>query len=135
VALAGAIVPGVIKFIVMLSAQTDAFGVGTTVIVEPRLVVASCAVSGWIVPGGGPAAISGVESVNAAPLVGGPPGEELHWVVDELPTGGTGDIVPVVLATRDVGMVPKAVGDIVVADGVIAFILDSIGTGGATMEG
>jgi hypothetical protein len=132
VALAGAIVPGVIKFIVMLSAQTDVFGVGTTVVVEPRLVVASCAVSGWIVPGGGPAAISGVESVNAAPLVGGPPGEELHWVVDELPTG---DIVPVVLATRDVGMVPKAVGDIVAADGVIAFIPDSIGTGGATMKG
>ena len=68
-------------------------------------------------------------------------------MVDELPTGGTGDIVPVVLATRDVGMVPKAVDDVVVADGVIAFVpramdvetlpdaLDSIGTGGATMEG
>jgi hypothetical protein len=148
VALAGAIVPGVIKFIVVLSAQTDVFGVGTTVIVGSRLVVASCVTSGWIVPGGGPAGISGVESVKAALLVGGPPGKELQRVVDELPTGGTGDIVPVALAMMDVGMVPKAVGDnIIVADGVIAFVpsamdveippdaLDSSGTCGATMEG
>ena len=68
-------------------------------------------------------------------------------VVDELPAGGTGGIVPVVLATMDVGIVPKAVEDIIVADGVIAFVpramdvetlpdaLDRIGTGGATMEG
>jgi hypothetical protein len=81
-------------------------------------------------------------------LVGGPPGEELHMVVDELPTGGTGGIVPVVLATIDVGMAPKAADDIVVVDGVIAFVpramdvvetlrdaLDRIGTGGAVMEG
>ena len=144
VALAGAIVPGVIKFIVVLSAQTDVFGVGTTVIVGSRLVVASCVTSGWIVPGGGPAGISGVESVKAALLVGGPPGKELHRVVGELPTGGTGDNVPVVLATRNVGIVPKALDDIVAADGIIAFapravavrdVLDSIGTGGATMEG
>ena len=138
--------PGVIKSIVALSAQTDVFGVGTTVIVGSRLVVASGVTSGWIVPGGGLAEISGVESVKAALLVGGPPGKELHRVVDELPTGATGDIVPVVLATRNVGMVPKAVDD-VEADGITAFMpramdaetlpdaLDSIGTGEATMEG
>jgi Ethanolamine utilization protein EutJ (predicted chaperonin) len=81
-------------------------------------------------------------------LVGGPPGEKLQMVVDELPTGGTADIVPVVLATMDVGMVPKAEDGIVVVDGVIAFVpraidvvetmrdaLDRIGTGGAAMEG
>ena len=68
-------------------------------------------------------------------------------MVDEPPTGDTGDIVPVALATMDVGMVPKAVDDIVVADGIIAFVprimnvetlpdaLDSIGTDGATIEG
>jgi hypothetical protein len=69
-------------------------------------------------------------------------------VVDELPTGGTAGIVPVVLATMDVGMVPKAVDGIVVVDGVIAFApramdvvetlpdtLDRIGTGGAVTEG
>ena len=145
-ALAGAIVPGVIRYIVVLSAQTDVFGVGTTVIVGSRLVAASCVTSGWIVPGGGPAEISGVKSVKAALLVGGPPGKELHTVVDELPTGDTGDIVPVVLATRNVGMVPRAV-DAVEADGITAFMpramdpetlsdaLVSIGTGGAMMEG
>ncbi len=39
VALAGAIIPGVVRFIVMLSAQADAFGVGITVIVGSMLVV------------------------------------------------------------------------------------------------
>jgi hypothetical protein len=41
VALAGVIVPGVATFIVMLSAQADVFGVGTTVIVGSMLVPAS----------------------------------------------------------------------------------------------
>lgn len=44
VALAGAIVAGAIKFIVMFSAQTDVFGVGTTVVAGSRLVVASCVI-------------------------------------------------------------------------------------------
>jgi hypothetical protein len=139
-------VPGVIKFIVALSAQADVFGVGTTVMVGSRLVVASGVTSDWIVPGGGPAGISGVESVRVALLVGGPPGKELHRVVDELPTGGTGDIVPVVLATTKVGMVPRA-ADVVAVDGIIAFMardmdvgirpeaFGSIGTVGAAMEG
>ena len=38
VALAGAIVPGVDKSIVMLSAQADVFGVGTTAVVGSMLV-------------------------------------------------------------------------------------------------
>jgi hypothetical protein len=41
VALAGAIIPGVARFIVMLSAHADVFGVGTTVIVGSMLVAAS----------------------------------------------------------------------------------------------
>jgi hypothetical protein len=53
VALAGAIIPGVARFIVVLSAQADVFGVGATVIVGSRLVATSCVISGWIVPGGG----------------------------------------------------------------------------------
>lgn len=147
VALAGAKVPDVVRYIVALSAQTDVFGVGTTVsVVGSRLVVASWGTSGWIVPGAEPVAISGVESVKAALLVEGPPGKELHWVLLQLPTGGTGDIVPVVLAATNVGMVPRAV-DLVAADGISAFMsraiepeapptfLDSRGTGGATMEG
>ena len=54
------------------------------------LVAPSWVTSGWIVPGGGVAGIAGVESGKAAPLVGGPPGVELHTVVDELPTGDSG---------------------------------------------
>ena len=79
-------------------------------------------------PGGGPLGITGVESGKAVPLVGGPPGAELHTVVDELPSGDTGDMVPVALPTTVVGMVPKgfddivAVGDIVVVDNVIMVV-------------
>jgi hypothetical protein len=46
VALAGAIVLGVAKFIVMLSAQADVFGVGTTIIVGSMLVLASSVTAG-----------------------------------------------------------------------------------------
>jgi hypothetical protein len=105
------------------------------------------------VPGAGLAGICGVESGIAAPLLGGPPGVELHTVDDELPSGDTGDMVPVVLPTMGVAMVPNAladiipVDDIVVADGVIVAVLpaidveivlgtvDSVGTGVAVMEG
>jgi hypothetical protein len=57
VALAGAIIPGVAKFIVMLSAHADVFGVGITDVVESRLVATSCGMSCWIVPGDGLAII------------------------------------------------------------------------------
>ncbi len=58
-ALAGAIMPGVAKFIVTLSAQAEVFGVGITamVAVGSMLVSASCAMSGSIVPGAGFAGI------------------------------------------------------------------------------
>jgi hypothetical protein len=46
VALAGVIVPGVERFIVMLSAHADVFGVGTTVIVGSMLVPANSATPG-----------------------------------------------------------------------------------------
>jgi hypothetical protein len=46
VALAGAIMPGVARFIVMLSAQADVFGVGTTIIVGLMLVLASSVTAG-----------------------------------------------------------------------------------------
>ena len=91
VALAGAIIPGVARLIV-----------------GSRLVTASCVISGWIVPGGGLVEISGVESGKAAPLVGGPPGVELQTMVDELPTGDTGDMIPVVLACRPVPASPQS---------------------------
>jgi hypothetical protein len=46
VALAGAIMPGVARFIVTLSAQADVFGVGTTVMVGSMLVLASSVTAG-----------------------------------------------------------------------------------------
>ena len=66
VALAGAIIPGVARFIVVLSAQADVFGVGATVIVEAggdklRHIRLDRA-------GGRLVEISGVESGKAAPL-------------------------------------------------------------------
>jgi hypothetical protein len=112
VALAGAIVPGgVVRFIVTLSAHAEVFGVGITAIaVGSMLVLPRSAVSGGIAPGTRFAGMSGVESGNAAPLVGGPPGVELHTTVDEVPSDTVGEVVPVVLATIGVGMVPNATG-------------------------
>jgi hypothetical protein len=44
---------------------------------------------------------------------------ELHTVVDGLPSGDTGDMVPVVLPMINVGMVPNAVDDVIVVDNVV----------------
>jgi hypothetical protein len=59
-------------------------------------------------PGGGFAGMSGVASGKAAPLVGGPPGVELHTVVEELPSGAVGEMVPIVLTAIGAAMVPNA---------------------------
>jgi hypothetical protein len=80
------------------------------------------------------AGISGVESGKAAPLVGGPPGMELHTRVEELPSGAAGEMFPVVVRTIGVGMVPRAAGviaaaDIVGADAVIAPVVLALGMG------
>jgi hypothetical protein len=98
-------------------------------------------------------AISGVVSGKAAPLVGGPPGMELHTMVEGLPSGGVGGTFPIDVVTSGVGMVPNAaagviaLGDIVVVDDVIAAvvpdmdvetglsIVDDVGTGTGAMEG
>jgi hypothetical protein len=142
--LAGAIVPGVARFIVTLSAQADVFGVGITAMAGSMLVPASCAVSGSIVPGGGLAGISDVDSGNAAPLVGGPPGVELQTMVDGLPSGDIGDMVPVVLPMDNVGMVPNAVPGIIAVDGIVVAVLPAmdvetvlgaVGTGVAVTPG
>ena len=92
-------------------------------------------------PGGGLLGTSGVESGKAAPLVGGPPGVELHTVVDGLPSGDTGDMVPIVLPAIGVGMVPNGVADIIAAGlpamdvETVPGTVDSVGTGVAEMEG
>jgi hypothetical protein len=85
-------------------------------------------------------------------LVGGPPGIELHTVVEELPSGVV-EMFPVVVVTIGVGMVPSAavgviaVGDIVGVDDVIVAVVpgmdaetglgtvDGAGTGVGAIEG
>jgi hypothetical protein len=74
-------------------------------------------------------------------LVGGPPGVELHTVVDELPSGDTGDMAPVVLPAISVGMVPNGVADIIAAVlpamdvETVPGTADGVGTDVAAMEG
>lgn len=82
-------------------------------------------------PGGEALGISGVESGKAAPLVGGPPGVELHMVVDELPSGDTGDMVPVALPLIDVELIVDGPNDIAVVALVLA--VDATVVPGATM--
>jgi hypothetical protein len=102
------------------------------------------------VPGGGLAGICGVESGKAAPLVGGPPGVELHTVVAGLPSGVVGEMFPVVVGTIGVGMVPNGdpgiIGDIVAAGDIVVVVApgvdaetlfgaaDGTGTGAAAIE-
>jgi hypothetical protein len=133
VAFAGAIIPGVARFIVVLSAHADVFGVGITVVVGSMLVPPSCATTGCMVPGGGATGICGVESGKAAPLLGGPPGVELHTVVDGLPSGVIGEMLPVVVRTIDVGMLRNGAPGI---DAVTALgTVDDVGTGTKVKEG
>jgi len=133
VALAGAIMLGVDRFIVTLSAHAEVFGVGITAIAGSMLVPPPPVASGWIAPGGGFAGMSGVESGNAAPLVGGPPGVELQTTVDEVPSGTVGEVVPVVLATIGVGMVPNA--DVVAVDGIVVIVVVPPAMNGGTVLG
>src|SRR5258708_22933542 len=65
------------------------------------------------VPGGVLTGISGVESGNAAALVGGPPGIELHTMVEGVPGGDVGETFPVVVTTIGVRMVPNGVADVI----------------------
>jgi hypothetical protein len=87
------------------------------------------------VPGGGLAGICGVESGKAAPLLGGPPGVELHKVFEGLPSGDVGDMVPVVLPTIGVGIVPSGDAGIIAVVEIALDTLDGAGTGTAAMEG
>lgn len=86
VALAGAIVPGVARSIVTLSAQDEAFGVGIGAAFGSMLVSPDAATTGPIVPGAGVVATSGVDNGSDAALTVGPPGAVLQTTVDEVPT-------------------------------------------------
>ena len=149
-AFAAGIIPGVARFIVVLSAHAGVFGVGTTVMVGSILVPPSSVTAGCIVPGGGLAGICGVESGKAAPLPDGPPGVELHTVLEELPIGASGAMFPVVVMAIGDGMVPNgepgaiAAAGVIVDDVVIVVVpgidvllgtVDGVGTGTGAREG
>jgi hypothetical protein len=68
-------------------------------------------------------------------LVGGPPGVELHTVVEGLPSGAVGEIFPVVVMPIGVGMVPNDAGGIVMDVGTVVGAVDGAGTGIAAMVG
>jgi hypothetical protein len=70
--------------------------------------------------------ISEVDSGNAAPLVGAPPGVELHVVAKELPSGDVGDMVPVVLLALGVGMVPNGAVAVITVDGIVVAVLPAM---------
>jgi hypothetical protein len=146
VAFAGAIIPGLARLIVVLSAHADVFGVAITIAVGSILVPPSCAVTGCIVPREGSTGICGVESGNAAPLLGGPPGIELQTVVEELPTGVIGAAFPVVVMTIGVEIIPNGeAGAGAIVDDVVVMVVpvidvevgtvDNVGAGTAVKEG
>jgi hypothetical protein len=121
VALAGAIMVGFARSIVTLWPHAVEFGVGTTARFGSMLVVASSVIADRIVPGGVSFGISAVDSGKTAPVIGGPPGSELHTTVGWLPTGGAGATVPVELTPIGVRMVPNGVAGIIVVDaGIVA---------------
>jgi len=84
-------------------------------------------------------------------LVGGPPGIELHTVVEGLPSGDVGATFPVVVLTIGVGMVPNGAAGIIAIGGIVDDVIvaavagmdvetvlgtvDDVGTGIGAMEG
>jgi hypothetical protein len=124
VALAGAIMPGLARFIDTPSLHAAELGVGTTERVGSILVLPSSVIAGWIVPGGGPAGISGVESGNVAPLIEEVAVVEIHPLANvEPPSGVIGAMVPVALPLMGMGVVADGASGI----GVVAIVLATAG--------
>jgi hypothetical protein len=124
VALAGAIMPGLARFIDTPSLHAAELGVGTTERVGSILVLPSSVIAGWIVPGGGLAAISGVESGNVAPLIEEVAVVEIHPLANvEPPSGVIGAMVPVALPLMGMGVVADGASGI----GVVAIVLATAG--------
>jgi hypothetical protein len=74
-------------------------------------------------------------SGKAAPLVGGPPGVELHTTVEGLPSGAVGEMFPVVVMPIGVGMVPNDAGGVTINVETGLGAVDGAGKGIAAMEG
>ena len=68
-------------------------------------------------------------------MVGGPPGTELHTVVEALPSGVVGEVFPVEVITIGVGMVPNGAAGVITVVGAGLGAIDDVGTGIAATEG
>jgi hypothetical protein len=68
-------------------------------------------------------------------LVGGPPGIELHTVVERPPSGVVGAMFPVEVMTIGVGMVPNGAAGVITAVEAGLGVIDDVGTGIAATEG
>ena len=68
-------------------------------------------------------------------MVGGPPGIELHTVVEALPSGVVGEVFPIVVMTIGVGMVPNGAAGVITAVEAELGAIDDVGTGIAATEG
>jgi hypothetical protein len=79
--------------------------------------------------------MSGVEIGKDAPLVGGPPGVELHTAVDGLPSGDAGEMLPVVVVTLGEGTVPNGAAGIIMDVETGLSTVDDVGTDGTIMRG
>jgi len=55
-------------------------------------------------------------------LVGGPPGVELHTVLEELPSGAVGEMFPIVVMAIGVGIVPRAPAGAIAGGGIVGAI-------------
>jgi hypothetical protein len=55
-------------------------------------------------------------------LVGGPPGVELHTVLEELPSGAVGEMFPIVVMAIVVGIVPRAPAGAIAGGGIVGAI-------------
>jgi hypothetical protein len=103
----------------LLSLHAAEFGVGMMAIPWLMLVLSSSVTGDWSVPGGGLAAMSGVESGNAEASVSAIAGADVHEpACVELPSGAGAGTVPVALALRDprttAGTVGSRIGGVVV---------------------
>ncbi|MHC2625431.1 hypothetical protein ACVIW2_007463 [Bradyrhizobium huanghuaihaiense] len=101
--MAGSIIAGDVRFIVIPSAQADALGLGATAAFGSMPVPPASVIACGIVPGEGPAGTSAIESGKDAALTTVPPGIELHAVAAAVPAGAAAETVPIELVFCPIG--------------------------------
>jgi hypothetical protein len=121
VAVAGAIMAGLVTSIEVPSLHAAEFGVGIVVMAGLMLVLSGSVIGDSIVPGDGLAETSGVESGKAEASVSAIEGDDVHEpACVELPSGAGAGTVPVALALSDPRMAAGTVGDKIGGEIVLA---------------